>query len=121
MAILTMKSTVNSGKYGKKVVADLVNTKGVIISLIKEGYEFDDEVLNAAHITRQVSNVNEYYSVTKDKTCDHLKPLRKETTPIKQILSEINTLNTPGNDNANEKDGDFNFMGDVDNYSEEDD
>lgn len=56
MEKLTLKSTIKSSKYGDKSIEELIKIKGAIFSMIKDGYDFDDEVLEAAHIRKQISN-----------------------------------------------------------------
>ena len=103
MEKLTLESVIKKGKYAKKSVADLVKEKGVIFSMIKEGYEFDDEVLEKARIKKIISNVRtcccvggtDYSKITNSN-------LPKDTASIKQILSELNTLDNIGGDNDEE-------------------
>lgn len=98
MEKLTMESTFKKGKYANKSVADLVKIDGEIFSMIKNGYEFDDEVLEAAHIKRSVRDVKVYCRVGGGN-CDPMpSALPKETASIKQILSDINTLDKIGED-----------------------
>ena len=104
MAKLTMDYTFTKGKFANKTVSELVDIKGQIFSMIKDGYEFDDEVLAAAHIKRNVTNVKTYCSVfggNKENVIE--KTLPKDTASMKQILSDINTLDHIG-DNVNEND-----------------
>ena len=100
MEKLTMESTLKKGKYVDKRVADLVKIDGEIFSMIKNGYEFDDEVLEAAHIKRNVRDVNVYSRVCSGN-CDPMhSALPKETASMKQILSDINTLDNIGENNS---------------------
>lgn len=43
--LLGLKDTIKIGKKNKIAVSDIVNVKGEIFKYIKEGYQFDDEVL----------------------------------------------------------------------------
>lgn len=100
MEKLTMESTLKKGKYVDKRVADLVKIDGEIFSMIKNGYEFDDEVLEAAHIKRNVRDVK-IYSRVGSGNCDPMhSALPKETASMKQILSDINTLDNIGENNS---------------------
>ena len=91
MKKLTMESTIKNGKKSDMKVSDLVNIKGKIFSLIKEGYYFDDEVLKAAHITKTIREKKAYSCVRDITPTDHTK-LPKETASMKQILFDINTI-----------------------------
>lgn len=97
MEKLTLESTFKNGKYAGKSVADLVNISGEIFSLIKEGYIFDDEVLAAAHIKKSVRNVESHCVIGGINADKSFKPLPMETASMKQILSEINTLDNNTN------------------------
>lgn len=91
MEKLTLKSTIKSSKYGDKSIEELIKIKGAIFSMIKDGYDFDDEVLEAAHIRKQNSNEKVYCRVggsTPTKT----KKLPKDTQSIKQIIYELNMI-----------------------------
>lgn len=86
-----MNSTIKNGKNDEIKVSDLVNIKGKIFSLIKEGYCFDDEVLNAAHITKVIRDKKVFCCVGGITPTDDTK-LPKETASTKQIISELNTI-----------------------------
>lgn len=96
MEKLTMESTLKKGKYANKSIADLVKIEGEIFSMIKNGYEFDDEVLEAAHIKRNIRDVKVYCCVGGGKCGSMPLVLPKETASMKQILSDINTLDNIG-------------------------
>lgn len=91
MKILTMNSTIKNGKNDEIKVSDLVNIKGKIFSLIKDGYCFDDEVLNAAHITKTIRD-NKVFCCVGDIISTGNTNLPKETASTKQIISELNTI-----------------------------
>ena len=86
---LTDKITI--GKKQKIAVSEIVNVKGEIFRLIKEGYEFDDEVLEKARIKKTVSNIRVTSEIVRPKKTDN-KVYPKETESIKTILKSINTL-----------------------------
>lgn len=117
MAILTMESTVKSTKYGNKSVMELVDIKGVIFSMIKDGYQFDDEVLEAAHIKKEISNVRYYNRVGGDSQ-DKLGNLPKETSSMKQILSELNTIDNGSGKFNSKSDNDDNWDDDMNNFND---
>ena len=52
MKKLTMNDHIKSGSFANKTVEEVTKIKGAIFSMIKEGYEFDDEVLKAARIRK---------------------------------------------------------------------
>lgn len=93
---LNMESTIKNKRGTEKKVFDLVKEKGKILSLIKEGYDFEDEVLSAAHIKRNIRDVKVSY-VVGNKDNDELKPLQKDTTSARQIIYELNTINNDSN------------------------
>lgn len=103
MGILSLDSTLKKGKYANKSIADLVNIKGQIFSMIKEGYVFDDEVLKAAHITKVICDKNVHCSVTCLEHPKDMRVLPVDTASMKQILSELNTLEAVG-DNVDDSD-----------------
>lgn len=106
MEKLTMESTIKKGKYSNKSVADLVKIEGEIFSMIKNGYEFDDEVLDAAHIKKSIRDVKVYHRVGGGNCEPMTSVLPKETATIKQILSDINVLDKIGEDFSDEENGD---------------
>lgn len=98
MEILSLDSTFKKGEYANKSVADLVGIKGQIFSMIKEGYVFDDEVLKAAHITKVIRDKKVYFRVACFEQPKDTMALPVETASMKQILSELNTLEAVGDD-----------------------
>ncbi len=111
-----MKNSIKSAKYGNKEISELVNVKGAIFSMIKDGYEFDDEVLEAAHIQKTISNVKCYCRVGGECK-DNNGVLKKETQSIRQIISEMNTLDNYGKDDYKDDD----WSTDINNYETVDD
>ena len=88
---LTLKDSIKIGKKQKITVEEIIDKKGEIFKYIKEGYEFDDEVLEKAHIKKNVKNtkiISGYISALKQKE----KPLPKETESVKNILKSLNTI-----------------------------
>lgn len=94
MAKLTMQSIVKCGKNANKKVCNIVNVKGEVFSMIKEGYEFDDEVLEAAGIKKIVREEKVYCRAGGDGCDTREKPLPKESASVRQIISELNTIDT---------------------------
>lgn len=86
---LTITDTINIGRK-KVTVSELVTEKGKIMSLIKKGYYFDDEVLSQAGIKRIVKETK-IENVFVDHKQD-TKKYQKDTESMKNILKSINTL-----------------------------
>lgn len=92
-----MESTIKIGTNKEKKVSEIVNEKGYILSLIKDGYIFDDEVLKAANITHTIRDVH-YENVVIEKSVDKNQKMRKDSVSTKQIISELNNFNKDSND-----------------------
>ena len=128
MEKLTMESTFKKGKYANKSVADLVKIEGAIFSMIKNGYEFDDEVLDAVPIKKSIRDVKVYCRIGGENCELMTSVLPKETASIKQILSDINILDKIGEDFSDEENGDSISNGyenevdiiNIDNFDDED-
>lgn len=88
---LGMKDTVSVGKMKGIPVSEIVPIKGKIFELIKEGVEFDDEVLANAHIKKIIRDVR-FDNVIAEHKPDKQKVYSKETESVKNILKSINTL-----------------------------
>ena len=103
MRKLTMNDHIKSGAFANKTVEEVTKIKGAIFSMIKEGYEFDDEVLKAARIRKIIRDEQIDFVVNTNKDNNRSNPLPKETTSLKQILAELNTLDNFGTakDNSN--------------------
>lgn len=103
MAKLTMGDTIKNGAFANKTVEEVTKIKGAIFSMIKDGYEFDDEVLKAARIRKIIRDEKIDFVVNTNKDNNRSNPLPKETTSLKQILAELNTLDNFGTvkDNSN--------------------
>lgn len=81
-----------SGKYKGLTVQEVIDKKkGAIFQLIKKGLSFDDEVLKVCNIAKTVRD-REVISIIADHDKAPVKKLKKDTTPIKEILKEIDTL-----------------------------
>ena len=107
MIKLTMRDTIENGKYANKTVEEITKISGAIFSMIKDGYEFDDEVLVAAHISKTIRDERTESVVNIHKDENSSKPLPVETASVKQILAELHTLDNIAAINENS-----------DNYSE---
>ena len=107
MIKLTMRDTIENGKYANKTVEEITKISGAIFSMIKDGYEFDDEVLVAAQISKTIRDERTDFVVNIHKDDNSSKPLPVETASVKQILAELHTLDNIAAINENS-----------DNYSE---
>lgn len=91
---LNIKSKVPCGKYKSTIVGDkLITDKKEILSLIKEGYTFTDEVLNEAKIVKRVTVVPHTYNRISEHQVDN-KVYEKDTMSLKNILKSIHTIET---------------------------
>ena len=99
-----MNDTIKNGKYIDKTVEEVTKIRGAIFSMIKDGYEFDDEVLKTAHISKTIRDERVDFVVNPHNDDNYSKPLPVETASMKQILAEINTLDniTTINENSND-------------------
>ena len=89
--LLSLETTIESSdKYNGKKVSELVEKKGVIFQMIKKGYRFDDKVLEAAKITKNIRN-HEAISVIAEHEKD-TKKYKKDTASLKEIIKEIDVL-----------------------------
>lgn len=76
----------------KKVPVSELLEKKCVLEYIKKGYEFDDEVLKLAHITKTIRDVKIDNVFVDDKPTKKQKTLAKDTESLKNILKLINTL-----------------------------
>ena len=88
---LGMDDVVNVGKNNKITVSELVPVKGEIFNLIKKGFEFDDEVLEKAHIKKIVRD-EKINNIIVEHTPEKKKTYNKETESLKNILKSLNTI-----------------------------
>ena len=108
--LLTMEDSINLGKGKKIAVTDLLKVKGGVFEYIKNGYQFDDEVLEKAHIKKTIRNqrvTGEFATprITKTKTYE------KDTESLKNILKSINTLENPKTNNNDDEDDNISLIG----------
>ena len=113
MKKLTMNDHIKSGAFANKTVEEVTKLKGAIFSMIKEGYEFDDEVLKAARIRKIIRDEKIDFVVNTNKDNNRPNPLPKETTSLKQILAELSTLDNFGT----VKDNNNNYGEDIEDIS----
>ena len=89
--VLSLNSIINGGKFNKQTVNKVLkNNKRDIFSLIKEGFSFDNEVLQMAGIKKNIKN-----KTIKNEIVEHEKDTKVyeiDTTPLHKILKEISTI-----------------------------
>lgn len=118
MKKLNMESAIKIGTNAEKKISELVNEKGYILSLIKDGYIFDDEVLKSANITHTIRDEH-FENVVIEKSVDKNQKMRKDSASTKQIISELNSINNTSdtfNDNSAET-----YENQIDNITFEED
>lgn len=94
---LGMDDVVNVGKNNKITVSELVPVKGEIFNLIKKGFEFDDEVLEKAHIKKIVRD-EKINNIIVEHTHEKNKTYNKESESLKNILKSLNTIDKQNED-----------------------
>lgn len=92
---LSFADKIPSGEYRGRTVQDIIDDPEIrLITLIKVGFEFTDDVLKAGGIRTQVRDVQ-----IKNEVVQHIKDNRvyaKEVEPISKILRELETINYGG-------------------------
>ena len=90
-AVYSINDTINLGKKQKVAVSDLVKKKEEIFKLIKNGYQFDDEVLKEAHIIKikRDEKITNSFANHDSEVKVHLE---KDSESLKSILKSLNTL-----------------------------
>lgn len=99
--ILTMSDVINVSKNKKVLVSDLVHIKGEIFSLIKKGWQFDDEVLKEAHIRKIVREPKVRFVIADHEQEKNKDKYLKETESLKNILKSLNTLDNQTEESFN--------------------
>lgn len=94
---LGMDDVINVGKKNKITVSELVPVKGEIFKLIKNGFEFDDEVLEKARIKKIIRD-EKISNVTVEHTPEKKKAYNKESESLKNILKSLNTIDKQNED-----------------------
>ena len=91
---LNIKSKVPCGKYKSTIVGDkLIADKKEILSLIKDGYAFTEEVLKEAKIIKRVTVEPHTYNRISEHQVDN-KVYEKDTMSLKNILKSLHTIET---------------------------
>lgn len=88
---LSTNDYIKIGKKKKVMVSDIIPIKGEIFRYIKEGYQFEDEVLERAGIIKKISNERTETVVVNHKEIKE-KKYPKETESLRNILRSLNTI-----------------------------
>lgn len=84
---LNLESVIPSGKNKGKKVRNVVNKKKLLVS-IREGLEFDDEVLLAARIKKVTHEAKTINIITEHERVA-MKKYPQDTASVEKILEEI--------------------------------
>lgn len=87
---LDINSTIDKGEYkGKKVSKILSEDKKCIFKLIKEGFNFSDEVLEQAGIKKKIHSVATVCSIVEHDKSELTKKLEVDTIDVTTLINEI--------------------------------
>lgn len=87
---LKLNHIIEDGKYKGKKISELASNKKTIFELLKNGYNFDDEVLLQAGIKKTIRDVQ-----IKTEVVEHIKDNKvypKDTESITKILKDLQTV-----------------------------
>ncbi len=88
---IRLEDTINLGRGKKIMVSELVKNKTELFNYIRNGYNFDDEVLSLAGIKRTIRN-EKIITTCNENPIKEDKKLPKETESLKSILKSIHTI-----------------------------
>ena len=92
-AKLGMKDVIDAGRGKEYEVSELTGVSGEIFRLIKKGYQFDDEVLKAAHISKSIRDVR-VENVIVEHEAEKGRTYVKEKESVRNIIRQLNTLDS---------------------------
>lgn len=99
---LEINSTIDKGEYkGKKVSKILSDDKKCIFKLIKDGFDFSDEVLEQAGIKKSIHSVSTICSIVEHDKSELAKKLEVD------IIKDNPKLSVDDSDNEEPIDDDF--------------
>lgn len=120
---LEINSTIDKGEYkGKKVSKILSDDKKCIFKLIKDGFDFSDEVLEQAGIKKSIYSVSTICSIVEHDKSELAKKLEVDTIDATTLINELIIKDNPKlsvDDSDNEEPIDDDFEDDFE-LSEED-
>ena len=117
--MLSMNDTINVGKNKHVLVSDIVHKKGEIFNLIKDGFQFDDEVLKEAHIKKTIRDVKTKLVIVNHEK--EKKKYKKETENLKNIIKSFHTIDNQANEVVNNESGNYNEEAENMSFIEEED
>lgn len=93
---LGINSTIDKGEYkGKKVSKILSEDKKCIFKLIKDGFNFSDEVLEQAGIKKKIHSVATVCSIVEHDKSELTKKLEVDTIDVTTLINEIIITDIP--------------------------
>lgn len=93
---LDINSTIDKGEYkGKKVSKILSEDKKCIFKLIKDGFNFSDEVLEQAGIKKKIHSVSTICSIVDHDKTELTKKLEIDTIDVTTLINEIIITDVP--------------------------
>ena len=110
---LEINSIIDKSEYkGKKVSKILSNDKKCIFRLIKEGFNFSDEVLEQAGIKKSIHSVSTICSIVEHDNSELTKKLEIDTIDATTLINELIIKDNPklltiDSDNDESVDDDF--------------
>lgn len=120
---LEINSTIDKEEYkGKKVSKILSDDKKCIFKLIKDGFDFSDEVLEQAGIKKSIHSVSTICSIVEHDKSELAKKLEVDTIDATTLINELIIKDNPKlsvDDSDNEEPIDDDFEDDFE-LSEED-
>lgn len=113
MESLHLNSVIENGKYKDKTVSSLVKNKRAMFNLIKEGYQFDDEVLKEAKI-KKITHAPTFSNNVGEHKMDK-KKYNKDKESVSSVLKKMNNT-----DEETIKEATINIdeLGDIIDYGE---
>ena len=87
---IDLNYVVEEGKYKGKKISDLVSNKKTIFELLRNGYNFNDEVLLKAGIKKTIRDIKTTTEVVHHEKDAKVYP--KETASVSKILKDLETV-----------------------------
>lgn len=93
---LKLNDTIAAGEYKGKTVQEVIagareKPSRIIMSLLKKGLYFDDEVINAVGIKKTIRDVK-FEHIVVDREKHEQKVLPKDRAKLSTILKDIHTI-----------------------------
>lgn len=97
-----MDDVIPCGVYKGKTVKEMVG-KHKIIKLLSDGFNFTDDVIDAAHIKKTVREEKAWLQV-REVAESNSRIYAKDTASLKQVLNDINTIEKEAYNGYNSED-----------------